>query len=482
MKSKVFVGSSVEGLNVAYSIQQNLIHDAETTVWDQGVFELSKTTIESLDDILDSADFGVFVFSPDDVIMMRGKESQSIRDNVLFELGLFIGKLGRERVFFIVPDGEDIHIPTDLIGITPGKYDPNREDKSLQAATGPVCHQIRTQIKKIGLIDPDETSKATDKKEDKIKSSEYEWIHDFFNNEFEKAKTKLEAIKINKSGDELLDDEAWIAYCNFKIDEKNGLQDFLNLVNSHKDSLNIQKIVTRMLLWEDYTDKAIEIINNAIKIHDNDNALMVLLAECLKKNNDFSGAKQLLESNLPYKNPEIALALAELYEENQDLEAAISALNGVYSNYPSNESICYKYSRLLIDTERNKEALYLLHSLTVNYPEKVTYWGYLSNCCLTLDLYDNAMVACKKAEELSQGKEGWIIHNIGNLFNSKGFYTEAITYLKKGLEIESSSQYAHGRLASSLKNKDEEQDKLHKLCKEGRVLIRKFGCNSEQET
>src|SRR5574342_679666 len=138
MKPRIFVGSSVEGLNVAYAVRQNLAHDAETTVWDQGIFELSRTTIESLGNILDSIDFGIFVFSPDDAIVLRGKESLSIRDNVLFEIGLFIGKLRRDRVFFIIPEKTDLHIPTDLLGVIPGKYDPNREDKNFQAATGPA--------------------------------------------------------------------------------------------------------------------------------------------------------------------------------------------------------------------------------------------------------------------------------------------------------------------------------------------------------
>jgi predicted nucleotide-binding protein len=103
----MFIGSSVEGLNVAYAIQQNLTHDAEATVWDQGVFELSLTTIEALTELLGRVDFGVFVFSPDDITHMRGQNGHSVRDNVLFEFGLFVGKLSRQRVFFVVPEGDD---------------------------------------------------------------------------------------------------------------------------------------------------------------------------------------------------------------------------------------------------------------------------------------------------------------------------------------------------------------------------------------
>src|SRR5665213_1494192 len=137
-KPKIFIGSSVEGLNIAYAVQQNLTHDAEITVWDQGVFELSQTTIESLVTILEKCDYAIFVFSPDDITKIRKKEFLTVRDNVIFELGLFIGKLGRSRSFIIMPDKPIFHIPTDLLGISTGKYDTTRTDGSYQAATGPV--------------------------------------------------------------------------------------------------------------------------------------------------------------------------------------------------------------------------------------------------------------------------------------------------------------------------------------------------------
>lgn len=216
MKSRIFIGSSVEGLSVAYAIQQNLLHDAETTVWDQGVFELSGTTLESLTKTLSGSDFGIFVFSPDDVLKIRGKESSSVRDNVLFEMGLFVGRLGRERVFFILPDSVDIHIPSDLIGITPGRYDPARSDGSMQAATGPVSHKIRIQIKSLGPLNPERTAPSEPQDPKDTNKESTDWVFDFINKRYDVAIDKIK-LSINKE-DGFREDmaEAWIAYCEFK--------------------------------------------------------------------------------------------------------------------------------------------------------------------------------------------------------------------------------------------------------------------------
>lgn len=149
----IFIGSSTEGREIAEVIQLNLDEHAECTIWNQGIFNLSQTTLNSLLAALWSSDFGIFVLSPDDIVQMRGESYSTARDNVIFELGLFIGGLGLERTFFLIPsDAPALRLPTNLDGVTSGMYNLDRKDRNKAAALGPVCTKIRMQIEDLTAV------------------------------------------------------------------------------------------------------------------------------------------------------------------------------------------------------------------------------------------------------------------------------------------------------------------------------------------
>lgn len=146
-KPRVFVGSSSEQLRLARAVQSNLEHDFYVKTWDQGVFQPSQYPLESLLAELAGCDFGVFIVAPDDLVQSRTAKYKAPRDNVVFELGLFVGCLGRHRVFLVAPRGTpDLKIPTDLLGLQPANYDPARAATDARAALGAACNEIRDSI------------------------------------------------------------------------------------------------------------------------------------------------------------------------------------------------------------------------------------------------------------------------------------------------------------------------------------------------
>ena len=144
---RLFIGSSIEGLKVARAIQENLEYDAETTIWNQGIFTATKQTLIDLLAQTRKTDFAVFAFTADDQVNIRGNNYSAVRDNLVFELGMFIGHLGLEKCFFVIPRGlANLHLPTDLIGAMPLDFESNRSDVNLTAALGSACHHIRKKI------------------------------------------------------------------------------------------------------------------------------------------------------------------------------------------------------------------------------------------------------------------------------------------------------------------------------------------------
>jgi len=148
-KIHVFIISSAEALPIAQAIQNAFEYDPFTVIiWANGVFRASQYPVESLEKQLDQSDFAIAIAQPDDSTQTRDRVSLTPRDNVIFELGFFMGRLGRHRSLLLEPRGEEVKLPSDLSGITtiPYKYD----SENLEAALGPACNRIRDIIKKLG--------------------------------------------------------------------------------------------------------------------------------------------------------------------------------------------------------------------------------------------------------------------------------------------------------------------------------------------
>ncbi|HHF3240946.1 TPA: TIR domain-containing protein [Vibrio alginolyticus] len=488
MKPNIFIGSSVEGLEIAYAIQENLHYDAECKVWSQGVFELSKTTMESLEERLKASDFAIFVFSDDDVIKMRGKERTSIRDNVLFEFGLFIGELGRERVFFVSPEGADIHIPTDILGVTGGTYETNRKDSCFKSAAGVFCNEVRRTAKKLGPLREHEQPQETNKEPEGSASTTNDtnqWFAAYLDSDFETAYEKLNKL-IESETDDLLKfkQEKWKFYLEYKLGRQPNLDKLKEEISNSPDDIELILITARLFKEENDYRQCLELLDNYIanveETVGNENIEKAILrrAELIEESLGEYEAIQSIESIDDYENaPELCCKLAELYSKEEGKEVAYEKLRLAHIRFPSNIKILENLAHKAYQLEEDDIAIYLYDLLTKKNPKMNNHnYGSISNSCLRLDLYNQAMEFCKKAQLYTDDGIDWLLMNEGNMLINRGFYSRGIKLLKEGLEITSASslkEYAYERLAKSSKSVTTSEETYRDILKQGRLKLSK---------
>jgi predicted nucleotide-binding protein len=147
---RVLVLSSAESLATAKVVADSLSSpECDTTLWtDSTVFTPGIGTLESLTEAVARSDFGVVVGTPDDEIRSRGARRPALRDNVIFELGLCVGTLGRERSFLLRPPTPTLRTPSDYLGVTAIMFEaPGTTALHLSAA----CDTLRATIKQLGV-------------------------------------------------------------------------------------------------------------------------------------------------------------------------------------------------------------------------------------------------------------------------------------------------------------------------------------------
>lgn len=149
-KIRVFIICSVEALPVARIIENAFAYDDFVVrLWTHDVFKVASYALDSLETEIDDSDFAIAIAHTDDVTLVRDQEWPAPRDNVIFELGLFMGRLGRKRAILMEPREEKVKLPSDLAGVTtiPYSYTPGKDAAAIMA---PACNMLRDHIADLG--------------------------------------------------------------------------------------------------------------------------------------------------------------------------------------------------------------------------------------------------------------------------------------------------------------------------------------------
>jgi hypothetical protein len=154
VKYTLFIGSSKQRLGVARALQRLLGNVADVTVWDEAPqFEMGNAILDGLIKVGETFDFALLVFGQDDCTMMGSDVVPTVRDNVIFELGLFMGRLGKGRALWVSPSGPKApHLASDLGGIVHLEIDePDlTDDAAIEQALVATVDKVRRHIVSLG--------------------------------------------------------------------------------------------------------------------------------------------------------------------------------------------------------------------------------------------------------------------------------------------------------------------------------------------
>lgn len=149
---QVFVGSSSEGRPLAEKVIDSLTQKNLSPLPWFDFFKNSRPPLQELEHLTLRADAAILVATVDDKAIIRQKHWHQMRDNVLFEYGLFAGTIGRSKCGLILPNVDEFRIPSDFLGVSCFEtYDGMSIDKAASVT-------VRSLTITLGKPQPDETT------------------------------------------------------------------------------------------------------------------------------------------------------------------------------------------------------------------------------------------------------------------------------------------------------------------------------------
>jgi len=125
-RSRIYIGASLDGLPVARELKLGLAEDADCTLWTQGAFSLEKLVQDAT-----QFDYAVLVLGPADLSSEAAAGRNRPRDNILFQIGLFAGLLGRSRMLLVHSRDVPLDLPPDLARLRTATFGSGRLETPL---------------------------------------------------------------------------------------------------------------------------------------------------------------------------------------------------------------------------------------------------------------------------------------------------------------------------------------------------------------
>jgi tetratricopeptide (TPR) repeat protein len=300
------------------------------------------------------------------------------------------------------------------------------------------------------------------------------WAIALFAKRYTDAVRLLEqVIASSQAPSERLVSQSALGYVKYEQNVTAGMQYFEALLRQYPTEDEPYHWYGLSYLWHHLYDKALAVAERGIASAETKWRLWDLKSDCLAELGRIDEAIAAAEAGVAAAPSEPAnyLNLIRLNEKRVDVAAVRRWIRRALDATHNNQQVLSESARFLADNDAAAEAAVLYVELVERYPKNATYLTLLGNSYFTLGYHDHALSLYHQANDLAGGTQGWILANIGNLLNNRGLHGDAITFLKRAIEQEPDSDYAHDRLAQAQKLTKEESGKILEALRDARRTL-----------
>lgn len=155
----IFIASSSDDKGTARMIVKALLRcnraDAifhlQPVHWENSEWrtQLNESLLNALVEFPKKYNYGCFLFTPSDTVISKNISSKRVRDNVIFEFGLFASQDdGLKKAFIIQPIDSNLKLADDLAGIITARYHPAENGEALEVNITDAVETVYKAVEK----------------------------------------------------------------------------------------------------------------------------------------------------------------------------------------------------------------------------------------------------------------------------------------------------------------------------------------------